>query len=251
MQLIYLAYFFLIGLIFGSFFNVVGIRVPKGEPFGTERSHCPNCHHQLTWNELIPLFSYLFLKGRCRECRQPISSVYPFVELLTGLCFAYSYHHFGFHVELAFSILLISLLAVIMVADLHYMLIPDRILLFFLPVFIIYRVFVPLTPWWSSILGGLIGIFLLAAIIMVSKGGMGGGDMKLFGLLGIAIGYKGVLIAFFLATIYGSVISGILLALKVINRENPVPFGPFIAAGTITAFFFGDNLFGWYLATFF
>ncbi|WP_407269608.1 prepilin peptidase [Radiobacillus sp. PE A8.2] len=251
MQSFYILYFFITGIIFGSFYNVVGIRVPNKQLFESQRSYCPHCNHTLKWYELIPVFSFIFQRGKCRSCHKPISILYPAIELFTGILFMYSYIHFGFSKELVVSLLFMSLLAIIVVTDLRYMLIPDKILLFFLPLLVIARIWVPLTPWWSSIVGAVIGVVLLALIIIVSRGGMGGGDMKLFGLLGIVLGHKYVLLAFFLSTLYGTVLSILLIAFGLIERKKPVPFGPFIVLGTITTYFFGDTLINWYLNLFY
>ncbi|MRH42968.1 prepilin peptidase [Aquibacillus halophilus] len=250
MQLFYLSYFFIIGLVFGSFFNVVGLRVPEKKLFQSQRSYCPHCNHTLSWYELIPVFSFIIQQGSCRQCKRKISIIYPLVELFTAIMFAYSFYIFGFQLELITSLLLVSLLAIIIVTDLKYMLIPDRILLFFFPFFVIMRLFVPLEHWWSPFLGALVGYGVLAVIIIVSRGGMGGGDMKLFALLGIVLGYKEILLAFFLSTLYGSIISIALLALKVVERKKPIPFGPFIVLGSLTSYFYGDFLIRWYLTTF-
>ncbi|MCT2537947.1 prepilin peptidase [Aquibacillus koreensis] len=251
MQILYLIYFFIIGTVFGSFYNVVGLRVPKKQMFQSERSYCPHCRHTLSWYELIPVFSYIIQRGKCRHCKAKISMIYPLVELFTGFFFAYSFYVFGFQFELITALFLTSLLAIIIVSDLKYMLIPNQVLLFFLPFLIVCRIFSPLDPWWSPIVGALIGYLLLALIIIVSRGGMGGGDMKLFGVLGIVLGYKGVLLAFFFSTLYGTVIGAILLSLKIVERKKPIPFGPFIVFGSLTAYFFGDALVHWYVSTFF
>ncbi|QTN01521.1 prepilin peptidase [Sediminibacillus dalangtanensis] len=251
MTIFYLCYFFILGLIFGSFFNVVGMRVPRRQLFAKNRSYCPHCLHSLKWYELIPVLSYLLQKGRCRHCRGRISPIYPVTELGTGLLFAACFWHVGFQVELFVALLLCSMLAIILVSDLRYMEIPDRVLLFFLPLFLAGRIISPLDPWWTPIIGGITGVLLLAAIIVASRGGMGGGDMKLFGVLGIVLGWKNVLLAFFVSTVYGAVITLVLLAIKRIERKKPVPFGPFIVLGSLTVYFFGDKLFNWYLTSFF
>ncbi|WP_053219020.1 prepilin peptidase [Virgibacillus senegalensis] len=251
MSFVYLGYFFILGLILGSFYNVVGLRVPKQELLAENRSYCPKCRHSLAWYELIPVFSYLFQRGRCRHCRRLISPIYPVTELGTGLLFAFSYWKVGLQPELLVALMLVSLLVIIWVSDIRYMEIPDRVLLFFLPLLIVGRIISPLDPWWSSLFGAAIGFFLLAVIILASRGGMGGGDMKLFGVLGLVLGWKKVLLAFFLSTVYGAVVTLVLLAFKLIERKNPVPFGPFIVLGSITVYFYGDKLFNWYFTSFF
>lgn len=118
--------FFIYGLIFGSFFNVVGLRVPKGSLFSQTRSYCDTCERTLTWKELIPVFSFVIQKGKCRKCHEKISPVYPFMELATGLLAAFAYYRFGFSAPLLLALLVISLVIPITVSDIAYRLIPNR-----------------------------------------------------------------------------------------------------------------------------
>ncbi|GGF06789.1 type 4 prepilin-like proteins leader peptide-processing enzyme [Halobacillus andaensis] len=244
-------YLLLIGLILGSFYNVVGLRVPKGELFKQERSYCPNCHQSLRWYELIPIFSYILQKGRCLHCQQKISPLYPLMELFSGLSFSYSYWVFGFQPSLILALLLLSMFHIIIVSDLRYMVIPDKVLLFFTVLFVIYRFVYPTVPWWGSVVGALTGLIGTAVIIVISRGGMGGGDMKLFAVIGLALGTKLLLLTFFLATFIGAIVNLTLIFFKVISRDNPVPFGPYIAAGGAVAIFYGSDLIDWYLNRFF
>ncbi|WP_174729839.1 prepilin peptidase [Mesobacillus harenae] len=238
---------FIYGLLLGSFFNVVGLRVPENKSIVAPRSACPHCRHQLTAAELIPVFSYLFQRGKCRQCLARISPVYPFIELLTGLLFAGAYLLVGWSGELVIALLLISLFMIITVSDLAYMLIPDKVLVWFAGLFFIARLFDPLMPWWDGVLGAAVGFFLLLLISVVSKGGMGGGDIKLFALIGFAVGTKTLLLSFFFSTLFGALfgIAGLLLGL--LKRKQPIPFGPFIAMGTLTAYFYGEMIFTWYI----
>jgi leader peptidase (prepilin peptidase) / N-methyltransferase len=183
MFLIYACYFIL-GLVFGSFFNVIGLRVPLKKSIVSPRSACSNCGHTLHPSELIPVFSYVLQKGKCRNCGAHISILYPLIELLTGCLFVFALIQIGFQMELLIALSLISLLVIIVVSDLAYMLIPDRILLLFLLIFIIERFFIPLDSWWNSIIGALGAFVVILLIALVSNGGMGGGDIKLFGVLG-------------------------------------------------------------------
>lgn len=246
MYLLFILLFFFFGLIFGSFFNVVGLRIPKNIPFANDRSICPKCKQQLTWYENIPVISFVIQGAKCRHCQTEISYIYPAIELLTGTLFALAYAIIGLNSELFTAFLLISMLMIILVSDIKYMLIPNKVLFFFLPLFIIMRIIQPLVPWWSSILGAIIGIVLLALIIIVSRGGMGAGDMKLFGVLGVVLGTKGVLLAFFLSSMIGALLGMVLLYLKIIDRKQPVPFGPYIVVGALIAYFYGDYLLNWY-----
>ncbi|WP_396897500.1 prepilin peptidase [Niallia endozanthoxylica] len=237
----------LYGLTLGSFYNVVGLRVPKNKSIIAPRSSCPNCHHQLTVLELIPVLSYVIQGGKCRKCKVGISPIYPLIEFITGLLFVSAPLVLGWTVELLVAWTLISLFMIIFVSDIAYMLIPDKILLVFAGIFLIERIFIPLRPWWDSLLGAAIGFTLLLIIAIVSKGGMGGGDIKLFALIGFVVGTKTMLLSFMLATFYGAFFGIIGLLFKLVKRGKPIPFGPFIAAGTLTAYFFYEEIIGWYL----
>ncbi|MBM7653036.1 leader peptidase (prepilin peptidase)/N-methyltransferase [Neobacillus cucumis] len=233
---------FIYGLLLGSFFNVVGLRIPVKQSIISPRSACPICGHQLTPFELIPVLSYMLLKGKCRGCQSRISPIYPAFELLTGILFALAPTVFGWSGELVVALTFISMFMIIIVSDIHYMIIPDKILLWFAGIFLLERFMWPLSPWWDSLLGAVTGFLLLLIIAIVSKGGMGFGDVKLYAVVGLVVGFKLVFLSFFLATLYGSVIGGLALLLRIVKRRQPIPFGPFIAAGTLTAYFWGTEL---------
>lgn len=233
--------FFIYGLLLGSFFNLVGLRVPLKQSIVTPRSACPTCGHQLTPFELIPVLSYILQKGKCRGCQSRISPIYPTFELLTGILFAIAPNGIGWSGELVVALTFISMLMIITVSDIHYMIIPDKILLWFAGIFLLERMIWPLTPWWDNLLGAVTGFLLLLIIAVVSKG-MGFGDVKLYALIGFVIGFKLVLLSFFLATLFGAVIGGLALLLRIVKKRQPIPFGPFIAAGTLTAYFWGFDL---------
>lgn len=241
-------FFFIFGTTLGSFYNVVGLRLPKGESFiaRNDRSHCPNCNRQLIWYELIPVISYLLQAGKCRNCKSKVSVLYPFGELMTGLLFAFSFIQLGLEVELITAILFVSMLMIIVITDISYMMIPNKLLLFFLPFFVIMRIVVPLDPWWSPILGAIIGFGIVFIVIIVSRGGMGAGDMKLFFLLGIVLGIPKVLLTFLLACFIGAFVGIALIILKVVERRQPIPFGPYIVLAAIITYFFGDAILDWY-----
>ncbi|MGN7399829.1 prepilin peptidase [Cytobacillus praedii] len=240
-------YLLLLGLTLGSFYNVVGLRVPIKQSIVKPRSSCPNCKHQLTAMELIPVLSYIIQGGKCRQCKARISPIYPIMELITGLLFVSAPLVLGWTAELVVAWTLISLLIIIFVTDITYMLIPDKILAVFAGIFLIERLLIPLSPWWDSLLGAAIGFTLLLVIAIISKGGMGGGDIKLFALIGFIIGTKAMVLAFFLATLYGALFGIVGLLLKKVKRGKPIPFGPFIAAGTLTAYYFYDAIIEAYL----
>lgn len=213
----------------------------------TPRSACPTCGRKLKPYELIPVLSYMLQKGKCRGCQSRISPIYPVFELLTGILFATAPLVIGWSGELVVALSLISMFIIIIVSDIHYMIIPDKILIWFAGIFLLERIFWQLTPWWNSLLGAVTGFVLLLIIALVSKGGMGGGDIKLYALLGFVIGFKLVLLSFFFATLFGAVIGGLAMLFKIVKRKQPIPFGPFIAAGTLTAYYWGSDLIDLYL----
>ncbi|MCG7311702.1 prepilin peptidase [Priestia flexa] len=246
MYILFELYILTLGLILGSFYNVVGLRIPARESIVRPRSSCPSCQHVLTARELVPVLSYLIQKGKCRSCGTSISIKYPMVELLTGILFVLSFRLYGFQWETLVAWTLVSLLMIVVVSDLAYMLIPDKVLLFFLPVVVVLRLFVPLDPWWDMFLGAAAGFGLLLLIALVSKGGMGGGDIKLYGVLGLVLGFKLVLLSFFLAAVIGAIVGIFGMIVGKVQRGKPMPFGPSIAGGTLVAYFYGDFLINWY-----
>ncbi|WP_413691268.1 prepilin peptidase [Priestia flexa] len=239
-------YIFTIGLVLGSFYNVVGLRIPIGKSIVKPRSSCPKCQHVLTTRELLPVLSYIVQIGKCRHCSTTIPIKYPIIEFLTGILFVLSFQLYGFQLEVIVAWTLISLLIIIVVSDLSYMLIPNKVLLFFLPFVIIQRLFIPLTPWWDMFLGGFVGFTLLLLISLMSKGGMGGGDIKLYGVLGLILGCKLIVLSFFLAALVGTSVGLLGMAIGKVQRGKPIPFGPSIATGTLVAYYYGDVLINWY-----
>lgn len=222
--------------------------MPKGESIVAPRSHCPHCKRTLTAFELIPVVSYVLQKGKCRACSARISFFYPFVELSTAILFTLAPLFVGWSAEIVVSWTLISLFVIIFVSDVHYMVIPNRILLFFAPLLLIERItLAPLTPWWDSLLGSFVGFMMLFLIALVSKGGMGGGDIKLFAVIGLALGVKLTVLAFFLSTFVGTMFGLIGMAIGHVKRGEPMPFGPAIVVGTLIAYFFGEAMIDMYV----
>lgn len=248
MELYFIIVFFVTGTVLGSFYNVVGLRVPKKIKFANDRSYCPTCQQQLRWFELIPIISYVIQLGKCRKCREKISPIYPVVEFFTGFLFAFSYYKIGFELELILMIILVSMLMILFVTDITYMRIPNKILLFFLPLIIIMRVISPLDPWYNAIIGAVVGYGLIALIIILSKGGMGAGDMKLLGVLGIVLGLGKVLLTFFVAALIGAIVGLTLRGLGKLNKKQPIPFGPYLIVATLFTYYYGDIVIDWYLS---
>lgn len=250
MEIVYTVFAFIFGLVFGSFFNVVGLRIPKKESISTPPSHCTSCQRRLTVIDLIPVLSYIILRGKCRTCHTKISPIYVVTEIVTGLLFAFTVWSLGLTVETAVALFFISLLVIIVVSDFAYMLIPDKILLFFLPFLLVGRILSPLDPWWDSLLGAVIGFGILYLIAVVSKGGMGGGDIKLFFLIGLVLGTMNTLLTLFIAAFIGMIVGIIVLKVRNQGRKTPVPFGPSIAAAAVIVYFYGDKILNWYMNLF-
>ncbi|WP_399631840.1 prepilin peptidase [Sporosarcina sp. SG10008] len=246
MTIVITSLFFIYGIVFGSFFNVVGLRVPKKESIVSPPSHCTTCDRKLGVLDLVPVFSYIFLKGKCRRCGSKISPIYPFMEFVTGVLFALSFYMLGFSSELVVAILFMSLLVVITVSDIAYMLIPNKVLLPFAIVLIGLRLIIPLEPWWDSFLGAIVGFGVLYLIAIVSKGGMGGGDIKLFFVIGLVLGTTNTLVTLFLAAFIGSIVGLIVLKRTGQGRKTPIPFGPSIAVAAVISYFWGADFVAWY-----
>lgn len=248
MQTIVTVIFFIYGLVFGSFFNVVGLRVPNGTLFAQTRSYCDTCQRTLTWKELIPVWSFLRQRGHCRQCKEKISWLYPIMELTTGLLAAFTYYRYGWSEQMLLGILLIALIIPITVSDIAYRKIPNKLLLFFTPFFVVLRILNPQPSFWAYILGAVLAFSLVFVIILLSNGGMGVGDLKYFALLGFIFGPVLFLLLFFLATLYGAVIGFIMMKLKKDNRKMTIPFGPYIGLSALTVFYFGEAIIQWYLS---
>jgi leader peptidase (prepilin peptidase)/N-methyltransferase len=172
------------------------------------------------------------------------------MELLTGILFAMAPVFIGWSWELIVALTLISLFMIITVSDIHYMIIPDKVLLVFTGLFLFERYLWPLSPWWDSLVGAAVGFVLLLLVAFVSKGGMGGGDIKLFSLIGFVLGLKLLLLSFFLSTLYGAVLGIVALLFKLVKRRQAIPFGPYIVAGTLTSYFWGTQLIDLYFRFF-
>ncbi|PZD95083.1 prepilin peptidase [Paenibacillus sambharensis] len=244
------AYLFVLGLVLGSFYNVVGLRLPRGESVIYPPSSCGSCGMRLRARHLVPVFSYIASRGRCGGCRAKISLLYPAGELATGLLFVWVYSLHGVSEGLWTGLLLVSLSVMVTIADLKYMLIPNKLLLLFLVPLVAAVSFTSELPLWNHALGALTGGAVLLLIVIVSKGGMGMGDVKLFALLGWVLGLPLVLLALIMACLAGTVIGGTLLLTGHIQRKQPVPFGPFLAVGALAAYGYGAAIVDWYITLF-
>ena len=231
---------FVFGLLFGSFYNVVGLRLPKGESIVFPSSHCPKCNHKLSWYENIPLFSYLFLRGKCKVCKNEISIMYPLIEFLTGALFLIDYYVFGISENFFIGLILSSLVVIIFVSDSQYMIILDSpLIISVILILIIKFIYHGYMEVLSSLLSGLIvfgAVYLLMILgnFMFKKESLGGGDIKLSFASGVALGtYLGlfyIVLGAFMAFPYA-------LFVMIRKKENMLPFGPFLAISMLIIYF--------------
>ncbi|MFC1908022.1 prepilin peptidase [Chloroflexota bacterium] len=247
--------FGLLGVAVGSFLNVVIDRLPTRQSLLHPASHCPVCQHRIFPRDLIPVLSYIWLQGRCRYCRAPIPRRVLWVELGTGLMFAFTYWYYGLSTELAITAFYGCIFIAIGVIDLEHKLILNKIVYPAVVVALIVSILLPQPeiislPWLGAvngIIGGAIGFVLLLIIALISRGGMGLGDVKMAALIGLVTGFPLVFVALFLGIVLGGLVAGILLLLKIKKRKEAIPFGPFLSLATITTLLWGSNILSWYL----
>jgi prepilin signal peptidase PulO-like enzyme (type II secretory pathway) len=250
---------FIFGLVIGSFLNVVIWRLHTGESVLTGHSHCPKCRHKLSPIELIPVLSFLIQKGKCRHCGKRIFWQYPLVELSTAILFLFAYLPYDLRLTtynfflLAREWFIVSVMIVIFIYDLKYYLILDKIIY---PAAVVVVMTLPLIygggiSWWglispivAAVLGG--GFFLLQYVISKGKW-IGGGDIKIGALMGLTLGLGGLGVALFFAYVVGAIVGLALVFLRKKTMKSRVPFGTFLAAGTIFALFFAEPILSWYL----
>lgn len=246
MDLYYTIVFFVLGTVFGSFFNVVGYRLPKEESIVYPPSHCPKCNHQLGWWELIPVISYILLKGKCHGCHSKISMFYPIFEFTTGLLFALSYLLVGSDLlKLLLTLIFVSTLIIVFISDYQTMIIPDQVIIFALVSMSIIMIFtrgIDGALW--SLLNGAIAFLSMWALkllgdFLFKKESMGGGDIKLMFLFGLFFGWEMAIISIFLAAIIGLPVSAVILYLK---KDHVIPFGPFLSMAALVITFLNINL---------
>ena len=234
-------FIFVLGLIVGSFLNCVILRTYKGESFIVGRSYCPKCKHDLKPWDLIPVLSYLILRGKCRYCGNKISSQYPLVELSTAIIFSFVYLQVGLTSEMIYLLAIMAIFIVIFVYDLKYYIIPDK---FVFSGIILSAIWVFLTGdiliTFASAIGASLFFFL---IWFFSKGlAMGFGDVKLAFLIGLLLGWPNVIVGLFLGFFFGAIIGTISLLINQKNLKSEIPFAPFLLSGTFVALFWETRL---------
>lgn len=235
---------FLFGIVIGSFLNVCIFRIPKKESIVLPHSHCMTCGYQLQWYDLVPLFSFLFLRGRCRKCHTKLSLQYPLVEGLNGALYVIVFLANGWNMTSVVYCLLTSALIVLSVIDFRTMEIPDGINLFIFLLGVAATV-LDLANWKEHVIGMVsVSGFLLVIYLVTVGRGIGGGDLKLMAGAGLLLGVKEVVLAFLLGCILGSVIH--LIRMKVSGAEHKLALGPYLSMGIWLTMLWGQGIIGWY-----
>ena len=236
---------FLYGLLIGSFLNVVIYRVPEKQNIVTTRSHCMSCGYELKWYDLVPLFSYLALGGKCRKCKAKISVQYPLIEVLNGILYLVVFAKWGLSVDSLLYCLLFSALIALSVIDFRTYEIPLGINGCILLLGVLQVVF-HLSSWKDYLIGFLAVSLPLYLLFMITKGrGIGGGDVKLMAVCGLVIGWQNIILAFFLGCIIGSVIH--VLRMRLSGESHVLAMGPYLSLGVMIAALYGQEMIAWYL----
>ena len=246
MDLYYCVVMFIIGSVLGSFYNVVGYRIPKGESIIFPSSHCTNCGHKLKPYELIPILSFLFLGGKCSKCKQKISWFYTIFELLTAILFVICYVVFKENIiKLLIALTFVSMIIIIFVSDYHYLIIPDSVLIFFTLVLLIeIAIEIGITKIYIPIFSGIFSFISMYVIkllgdFLFKKESMGGGDIKLLFVIGMVLGFPEALFSIFIGSIVGLPIAFIILIKK---KDHVIPFGPLLGIGSLIMLFTQFNV---------
>jgi len=239
-------FIFILGTIIGSFINVCIHRIPQGKSVIYPPSHCPQCGYKLKPFDMIPLLSYFWLRGRCRKCCAKISGQYPLVEFLTGGMLLLAFFKFGFTFDFLTASILIICLIISTFIDLKHQIIPDKIVLPTIAVGLVFNTVLQRGSLTDYLMGFALGGGIIFLIVVLSQGGMGGGDIKLFATVGMFLGLKLTVLAVLLSFIFGSIAGLILIMLNLKKLKDVIPFGPFIALGSLVSLFIGDRIISWY-----
>ncbi len=246
-----LPFVIVVGLLVGSFLNVCIYRIPLGKTIVKGRSYCPKCGSLIRWYQNIPLVSYIFLKGRCSNCGEPISLRYPLIEFLTSVLFAIAFLRYGLSAESIFAMALFSALLVISLIDLDHMIIPDGLVIFIAVISIVRGIIYVMQgqmPWYMPVSGFFAASVPLLLLSLLISDSLGGGDLKLMAVAGIYGGPKLILMALFIGAVYGAFYTVPLLIRGKAGRKTQIPFGPFLSLGIATAFLFGESLWTIYMS---
>ena len=245
MELVLYLILFLYGIVIGSFLNVCIYRIPLGESIAKGRSHCMSCGYQLRWYDLVPLFSWLALRGKCRQCKSPISPQYPIIEGTNGVLYLLIAAVNGFNLVTILYCLMASALLALSVIDFRTYEIPFGFNIF-IGILGVIRLVVDFGNWSNYVFGFLAVSVILEAILLASRGrAIGGGDVKLMAAAGLLLGWQQILLAFLIGCVLGSVIH--ILRMKISGAEHMLAMGPYLSAGILISALWGGQFIQWYL----
>lgn len=255
MEIFISIYIFIIGIIFGSFFNVCIYRIPEKQSISNPPSHCPNCNTRLKPRDLVPIFSYLLSGRKCRYCKEKISSRYAIVELLTGILFLIVFNKFYLDISTVYYLVLTSILIIITFIDIDHYIIPDGLLIIGSIFAIVFNLIFKTITIKESLLGSIIcggGVLAIVYLIefIVKKEVMGGGDIKLFAMIGLFLGIKNSLLSALISVYVGAIFGIIMIIYSKIKKSefnSMIPYGPFISIATFVVMLYGDNIINWYM----
>jgi len=242
--------FALLGLVIGSFLNVCIDRLPASKSLISPPSACDGCGHRLAVIDLIPVFSYIFLKGKCRYCGARIPLRVPLVESGTALIFTFLFWQYGLSWQFPLLAVYAAVLLTISVIDLQHKLILNVIVYPMAILVFIIDIFVPGLGWWRALAGMGVGFVILLIPALISRSGMGEGDVKMAGLVGLMCGFPRVFAAILGGIILGGVVAIVLIATKKKSRKDGIAFGPFLALGAFITLLWGQPIITWYLHLF-
>lgn len=239
----------ILGLVIGSFLNVCIYRIQREESIVFPPSHCTSCGYNLKTLDLIPVISYIFLKGKCRKCSESISIKYPIIEIINGVMYVVLFLKFELSYDFVFNAIFFSVLLVISLIDLESKEIYLSTIIFGLIIAVLYSLvsyFIFHGNIINNILGGLIGYGIIMLIVVLTRG-MGEGDAEIAGICGLFLGIQGILLALFIAIVTGGVIASIILLLKLKDKKAEIAFGPYIVFGTVISMLYGSQIMELYL----
>ena len=236
-----------IGLAIGSFLNVCIYRLPVNQSIVVPPSHCFACNTRLKLYDLIPVVSYICLRGQCRYCGGDFSARYIVVEIIAASIFAWCYMVYGLSLLTVKTVIAVSFLIIIAFIDYDYHLILDKVLFWFAGIGLCINLFMANITLVDMLIASLAGGGSLLFIALLTQGGMGGGDIKFMAALGLWLGLKLTLLTLFLSFVIGGIGSLLLLAFKIKSRKDLIPFGPFIAVAAFISMLYGDDIIAWYL----
>lgn len=251
MLIFWYIFFIVLGLIIASFLNVCADRLPVDRSIVKPPSHCDSCNRRLSVRDLIPIFSYLFTRGKCRYCGAKIPLRVLLVEIGTAVIFGLLFWRFGLTIAFGYKAFFSCIFILIFVTDLEHGLILNKVIYPSLAIALVFTIVMsavysywPLT--FESLIGAAGGFILFFLIVILSRGGMGFGDVKMAALIGLVLGWKSGLVGILLGIIIGGIVAIVLLILRMKGRKQAIPFGPFLSIGAIIAMFYGSVMWQWY-----